>query len=68
MKRAEAEARILEKANEIKEILDVYCPNDDHFSMFITHKSICFNNTYWEHEDDGVLDHATFWEGGEERK
>lgn len=56
MKRAEAEARILEKAKEIAEILNVYCPNDDHFSMFITDKNISFNNTYWEHEDVGVLD------------
>lgn len=59
--REEAEAKIVEKLMEIKEIRDAYYPDDPYLTLCL---NICngkpywsFNNAYWEHTnpDEGVL-------------
>lgn len=57
--REEAEAKIIEKLMEIKEIRDAYYPNDPYLTLCL---NTCngkpywaFNNTHWEHKNEGVL-------------
>lgn len=53
MDRSECEAKILEKAKEIEQIIMEYNPNNKYFVLFITDDALNFNNDYWEDEKEG---------------
>lgn len=53
MNRLECEAKILEKAKEIEQLIMEYNPNNKYFVLFITDEALNFNNDYWKDEKEG---------------
>lgn len=57
MSREEAEARILEKLKEIREVMREYYPEDDYLSLAISGNNLMFWNKSYEREGtEGILD------------
>lgn len=63
MKRAEAEARILEKLKEIVEIGKAHDPDFDYISLVYINGHMMFSNKYWEKSAQTKIN---YWQGGEE--
>lgn len=63
MSREECENIITKKAKEIKEVYEAYVKDcgieDDYLNLSIMGGVIRYNNAYWEHQDNGVID---YWE------
>lgn len=58
MKRETAEQMILSYMKEIGEIIKEYYPKDDYITLTIMGDTIFFNNSYWEHPDEGVINYS----------
>ena len=60
MSKEECEAKILEKLNEINEIVLQYNPSNTYLGLFISVESISFNNNYWEDGMDKPINYCKF--------
>ena len=58
MLRKEAEEKILNYLMQMEKVVEEYYPEDDYLSMSIGKDYVSFNNTYWEHPKEGVLNFA----------
>lgn len=67
MTREEAEARILEKLKEIRDVMKEYYPEDDYLSLTISGNHLFFwNKSYERKGTEGILDMFYYEkEGGE---
>ena len=46
---------------EIEKVMEMYAPDDNYLTMCIKRGTyISANNTYWDHEDESVIDFVDF--------